>query len=1217
MENSSVLNNVRPRQVLLVGLGGIGSRTVDSILEIMPAKYRAYTKAIAVDTDIEELSTRLKNIPSKNRIALGSNPENKQSVTIGEYIRSHPDTMKWFVKGGHLETIKNRNTAQGAKQIRMVSRVALAATNEFCGMKKVLEDILQDMNQADGTTLSRGLLVMVVCSVAGGTGAGTVLQFPLYLEQALSRTFSDEDVQIECSMLLPGMFSRAQDIENQSAARANAYAVIRELMSLNSGRLKRKDVLPNCDFGEKEDRISPYGRVLLFDDVSMSGDSIEADLDKVYVPKTAKALNEYLFGPVSGKITSALDNTLARVYRTKGAAIFSSVGSAKLEFPRAAYVQYVTGRWINKVVADTWTNPDKQANELFNSAWNDAVKNGTKKPTNVDRRRFYRDVVVGNVSPFFRDIKQPYFTDDNGDEINLADEFWENCEAVLNEAVEGDRTVNRTKNQIEASFVKKAGIPAITKQIFDLGDALKATLSYGHQYEMEVMKPIATEDVSFYAKDTDENHIFTFIKAKKLHPIMIRYFLYDLYDRACEACDGGREDILDRSQISGDKLSRKEFQARANEEQSHAFNRAKAKMVANFAERMKHDLEEYITEIEDLFKSLDIVVDHFEQVSQRSIASLVPSNPKTGRVLAGGPLSMMYTWKQVERQMSAGEDSYTIDPDLNVKLHEIIYQSFIEQINGKDENTTPDGKPIRIRTKYEKIVTKELQIYYAKLLKDSYSTCFPENVKEAALLECGLENQYRENVSLADDPNRYTPEYFINHGARPLNISGDDDMHEGVTDAQYLEALLAGAVANSKPYCGRVDDNATEKGIVSRLIVGNDRTCARVVDTDNVDSLDVPGEKLVEDEFIPGVSASRIAQENVQTKFISSGVSVDEFVFVTTLAGLQPFNFVAFLPSDDDEHAPTSAKTYYASYRDQIENVAVKDDYITPHLHRDWHLADTLEDVTDRHTVTYNKEAAMAFAYGFIFNTIKISRSGTVTIGKTKDAHFEGLDESGTMEFKFLEGAAHADAGTSRSREKRDILNTVLVKIFELLATTHRVRDAVCAHAKTQLERFAIEKKSDFIRLCIEDEEVLEYNFSTAKEESISYYNGILNLFDGYFQGTKSLPYNEQGRAKKNTGYMFSLVLEEIFNMCKIFSSDESTIKSTYKQMVDILYNDACLDNDAPSTTTAAVDDLDEIDKVILLAVKAENSGDENLFASTQPYGRRSAQGMIDYFLNK
>lgn len=1213
MANETILNNVsnvRPRQVLLVGLGGVGCRTVDKILSIMPTGYKNYTKAIAVDTDLEDLSKQLKYIPPENRIALGSNPDNGQSVTVGEYIRNNPDTMKWFVKGGHLDTIKRRNTAQGAKQIRMVSRIALAATNEFCGMKKTLEDILQDMNKADGTTLSQGLLVMIVCSVAGGTGAGTVLSFPLYLEQALSKTFSDEDVQIECSMLLPNVFSRAQDPENQSAARANAYAVIREIMSLNSGRLKRGDILPDCDFEEKSENISPYGRILFFDDVSMSGDSIEQNLDKVYVPKTAKAINEYLFGPVSGKITSALDNTLARVYRTGGAAIFSSVGTAKLEYPRATYVQYVTGQWVKKAIAENWTDPDKQVNEVYRNMMRTAIENGTKKPQEKDKHKLYCDVIEGKTDAFYKELKQSYFGEVPGASVALAEEFWRNCEKHLRNKVIGDPAVKTSMDQMANDINDKVDGATLIESLDKVGKSVEGVLSYGYQYEIDVMRPIETSNPGFYSRDKDEKHLYTYIKSKKLHPIMIRYFLYKLYERAQMAAKMDSGVIIDKSTISTDKVSRRELRERVNQEQNNAIQRGQNQIVTNFAKYFVKDLEEYIKEIEDMFKSLTMVLDYFEDSSKRSVGELVASDPKTGSVLAGGPLSMMYSWKLVEQQMSDGDDSYTIDPELNLKLHEVVYKSFVSQVTGENDDQSPDGVSIRLRTRYESIVSRELQIYYAKLLRDSYSACFPANVLEAASLECGLKNAYNDNKSRAEIPSRYTVDYFMKHGGSPVNYRTDAEAPEGFeSDAEYLDALLAASVANSKPYCGRVDDNDGEKGILNRLVVANEKILRTKVDTHNVNELGVAGEEYIEDEFIDGVSTSRVGSVNVNTKFISSGISGDEMLFVTTLAGLQPFNFVAFLPPDDDEHAPTKAKSYYMSYREHIDSVAVRNDYITPHLHRDWHLADKLEDLTDDYTNTYNKDAAEAFAYGFIFNVIRIDRNGIVEIGKFNEDYFaKSLDESGIKSFKLLEDSVLADIENLKGQEKRDTFNSILVKIFELLATSHPIRDSIIAYAKNIIEEYSLTKKADFIRMCLEDEEI----------SNISY-NCILDIFDGYYQGTRRLRYNERDRAKKNTGYMFNIVLEQIFNMCKMFSDDPAKIKALYCDMVGKLYNDACCDNQAESSgqTENVLSDLDDIDKLIMQTVDNSLGSNDKLFTEGHAYSQKNAKDMIDYFINK
>lgn len=1200
----STTSNTRPRQVLLVGLGGVGSRTVDKILSMMPEGYKPYTKAIAVDTDLEDLDKQLKYIPAENRIALGSNPENGQSVTVGEYIRNHPETTDWFVKGEHLDLIKRRNTAQGAKQVRMVSRIALAATNDFLGMKKKLEDILQDLNRADGTTLSRGLLVMVICSVAGGTGAGTVLQFPLYLEQALAKTFSDEDVAIECSMLLPNVFGHAQDIENQTAARANAYAVIRELMAMNSGRLKRGDLLPDCDFEEKSENISPYGRIMFFDDVSMAGDSIDPDLDRVYVPKTAAAINEYLFGPVSGKITSALDNTLARVYRTGGASIFSSVGTAKLAFPRATYVQYITGQWITKAMSTTWLHPDRKVEGRYRDEFKNAVQNDTRRPDDKDKRRMFCETIDAETTPFYRQIKSAYFEQNGtGMKKDMADIFWEECRKYLHGRVANDKMVKSNCTQLDEDFNEDDSSIYI-ETLEKIEAAAKAVAPYGSQYAIEVMQPIEAENPDFFADDNDEKHLFTFLRNKNLHPIMIRYFLYKLYALAESTAqkpvgEGVNTEGFAELKKAADRADQ------ADQERTEALSRGKRRIMYNFATRIKIDIEKYIEEIEGMFQNLEEVVRVFGEKADTCLNGLVESNPKTGTILAGGRLSMMYTWKRIESLISEGEDSYTIDPKLNGKIHEIVYKGFIRQVGGGDAAVLPDGNKIKIRTKYDKVMLRELQVYYSVLIKDHYSMCLPSTIIDAALLECGLRNAYTDERSRADDPDKYTEELFVNRGGRPQNYATDADEDRpdsAVSNARYLNALLSQVVGNSKPYCGRIDDNATDKGIMNRLMVANQRLLRTTEDTYDIDENGIAKQVYIEDELIEGVATSRIANS---TKYVTTGISVDEIKVITTLAGLQPFNFVSFLPPDDDEHAPTKAKSYYIAYRDLINDISVNNNCITPHLHRDWHLADRLDDLTVDYTNTYNKDAARAFVYGFVFNVIKVQPGGIVEIGELRNPYFSRVfGERGVKAFMLLDESTHAEIDTMNSAERKSAVNTILVKVFELLATSQELRDALCGYATDKFAQFTIEKSAKYLHYCKEDEKTAGENLYTC----------ILEVINGYYQGTRRSQYKELDRADKNVEYMFITVLEELFNMCKLFSDDLAKRKALYLKAVDSLYDDGYSDITTVDTETVA----EEIDgfEAMLAELVADAEDKSNPFVNGA-YSRSIAKDMVDVFLKK
>ncbi len=1221
------ISNTRPRQVLLVGLGGVGSRTVDTILSVMPDEYKPYTTAVAIDTDVGDLDKRLTYIPRENRISLGTNPKNGQSITVGNYIRNHPETEEWFLKGERVDLVKKRNTKEGAKQVRMVSRIALAATDEYCGMTKKLEDVLQGLNKADGTTISSGLLVLVVASVAGGTGAGTVLQFPLYLEQALSRSFQDDSIQIECAMLLPNMFSHVHTSQNAASARANAYAVVRELISMNSRRLKRGDILPGCDFGKKSENISPYSRVYFFDDCSISGDTIMTDLDRVYVPKTANALNEYLFGAAKGKITSDLDNTLQAVYESEGAAIFSALGSAVLDYPRATYTQYVIGKWITKVIARDWRYVDEKVNNRYAEIIKNAIENGTGKPNKEKTKRaLYLDIVGREDTPFFKEIKRSYFVsegaddeyDEDAEKLSLAQLFWNRCENHLRDEVNRNTRFTTAKIELENNLVEN-DVGTFIDNLKEIEQSGAALQSVGSQYEMDVVRPMeAQNDVFYTSRNRVEKHLFTFLKKHKLHPIMLRYFLCELQKLAMENSVFNTEEL--NTQDFKELKTKRDRREHAINQSAKLDEKTVRNVIANFAQYLVADLDEYIKELEDMFMCLDSVIGTFETTSRKSLENLTFSNPQTGAVLSGGSLSMRYVWKRIEDEMSNGADVFTVDEELNNKLHELIYKAFYGRVGDIQSSNGNSDEGFRVRTKYETILARELQIYYSRMLNDRYSNIFPSDVFDAARVECGLRNAYKEQRSRVDDPGKFTEQVFIDRGGRPLNFATEIEAPAGMQDdARYLTALLNATIANSKPYSGRLkdyidvstDQYGNTDGIRTDVIV-NSRLLRTEADPHNLDEFGVAKERRIEEEFIDGVSATSVMGTDIQTTYVDSGISLNQIKIVTSIRSLQPFNFVAFLPSDDDKHSPTNGKTYFESYREAVNDIPVKNNVITPHLHRNWHLADMLDDITDAHTNTYNRSAAEAFVLGFIFDIIRVGSDCVVEIGKLHNPYFSRIfGDMGIKQFVLLDKVAHASVDNSIKLEgcevgaKRDTVNAVLVEIYSLLASTDNLRDAIFGYATEQFKEYSIKKDVQFIRNCIEDE-----NISNVM------YNCILDVIDGYYQGTRQLPYKEAFRGETNTDYMVKAVFKNLYEMCNLFSNEISAVKTIYEKFVDKLYDDCFCEGVAENMIVESLDEYDEL-AAIANSVNKNSGTQSKPFSPNGTFSRKNAKDIFNQLINE
>ena len=1186
---------IRPRQVLLVGLGGVGSKTVDKVLSIMPEEYKKYTKAIALDTDVGEITNDLHHIPLENRITLGSDPNTKQSITIGDYIRNHPGTTEWFVKGDRLDTIEKRSTTQGAKQIRMVSRIALAATNDFCGMKNVIEQVIRQFNADDGAVGGNGLLVMIVCSIAGGTGAGTVLQFPLYLEQALSGVFSDEDVQIDCSMLLPDMFRRVQSDDNYFAGKANAYAVIRELMSINSRKLRRGDIVANSDLEVKQEKIAPYGKVMFFDSTSMSGDTLNGDLEHTYIPKVATALNEYLFGPVNGKITSALDNTLRRVYDSDGQAIFGSVGTAKLHFPRSTYAQYVTSNWITKAIADQWIGIDRETERLFKEEYKKAVDNDTQRPDKETRlRELYCQLIEENSNPFFKEIKSKMnLTEEekNGfvsEEISsIVDLFWSRCKLALEAKKEQNEEYRSAKNQFRNDIQSKdAGLDYLLESSRNLYNAAAKLATIGNIYAAQVLCPSEAKEGTLYSRRSDESTLFGFIKERKLHPLMIRYFLYKLAEiLKANSVHSGMCPVDEKKLRDDFSKPNKAFKTALDKNTGIIESNISAELRANFAETMLKDLKLYLEEYEEMFKRLDDVIENFEKYKNNCIKQLPLINDQSGTILAGGNLSMMYTWRKIENEISSGEDVYTVDDDLNGKIHEVVYKSFIKQCVDLSnvKFTMKNGKKLKVRTRYEDIMTNELQVYYAEKIAVNYSYCLPQNVIEAALLQCGLENAYKTEAAEMDPAIGYNYQMFIDRNPEPYNT---DTSENGLTsDADYFENLLSAMIGKGKPFCGRVEGVGNDSPMLSRLLVINRSMLRYELDTTKFDANGQPQKVYLEEEIIKGVSSSRIGANNVQTKYISDGISPDEIISVTTVAGLEPKAFVSFLPPDDNEHSPTKEQSYYSAYREFIDGLGMNKSGITPHLHWKWHTAGMLKDITDSHTDTYSRQAVQAFLYGFVFDLIMVGNDGVVKIGKLGDTLFsEIMNGKSTQDFYLLEKHEHAGIDRLSADEKRNTMNTLLVKIYELLATEELLRNTIIAYAERKMAEFEELNSPDFVGLCLNTEsfgEAPDYIPVSASPEGTEEqfkvmdtrvkYFCIIDIMIGYYHATRHLSSSEVVRADKNLEEMFNFLIKKTYEVAKYVSyKDNSDTKSIYTTFINMYYETAKGDDPVSIAPTSA-----------------------------------------------
>ncbi len=1255
------MDNYRPRQILLVGLGGIGSRTVDLLMEKVPEEYKNYTQAISIDTDTNEIGA-LKNIPIQNRIRIGEN------ITIGSYMSSHPDIKSWMIKGDQLDLVRERNTSQGAKQIRMVSRIALHATKTIGNLENRIVEIAANVKRADGKLPGSGLLVMVVCSLAGGTGAGTILQVPIYLEEAIKNSYSSDDLEFECACIMPNTFADTLSSENFNNAKVNAYAVLRELISLNTGRLKRFEFFRPDEVDKSENRCAPYGRVYLFDNKSGEGEAIVGNIEEVHIPLVVDSLYEYLYGVGHGKIASALDNTLARVYSTNGSSIFGAIGRAALHYPRSIYHRYSVAEWIQTSLSETWLYPDVKMTEGFKQELTKAREEGREKPEKEQKFKYYINAVNdakdanGSNGRFFKEICLQLNSDYSNDSSELYFRFKQFLNNLVTDDLSGERSsyifavteqfyfeifkkfyekffVNNTEiddlrlalptssdfSLKEGSSGTKGAFVAFYNYFISLDDKIAA-------FAREVMRPAAASKDKFFTEENSNDYsIYSYITRKGFHPIALRCFLYDLFNLLDVVCKNVRE-ISDPSSISEEtwKNMLKSHNIHKRNEEIGALSDsiehdAEQVILVSLAQNMLPEIKMFIKEAKDLFDDVVKVKSFFADASKQCLDELTEMDKRPDMVVAGSPLLARNCWKLLEKQTHEGEEGEEdiIDADMSKVLSKIIYRSYYKHADSNDLTASiiKGDEKITIRTDYKKELISRLQSNFKNRITSKFYNIFPANAVEAVCQDVRVHNCWA--VATHNTPHISVKQFVCD------NVNDDEFYKEAnrlgikaIDEAETLNEKLSLAIGKSTPRCGLVKQSGNSN-FTNRYMILNEVLLPETLDTS--EESEEMGTTRDRKKFMDGVPTNRILGTPINMH--TGDVSVDDIVMVTVYSGLEPSAFVGLLAPDSDEDDPKEGRDYYNAYRNYISKMVNDPSKITPHLDRSWHVGDRLADITEKHTLSVWKHAARAFVYGFIFDVIVIDDNCAVRYGKKDTPAFSRISESanGIIEKYYATPSEQAKISgiNDLSHEERvERLNGILYSIFRELTTNRDIRAAIIEYAEDILERDKLNSGFSFIDGADNAEEVA----------GVLEYNCILDVLNGYYQGSIREPHSEEGYAKETTQFMFDILLQGIFDQVLNHTSKDShqTAKSKYEKIIKYLYECAVCDDmlndsdDASGSDNVKADEspdnnsaVDELHSILFGDSHNKASSTNRPFAKGGIFSKENALKEIDNLLNR
>ncbi|MDD6034431.1 MAG: tubulin-like doman-containing protein [Oscillospiraceae bacterium] len=343
---------------LIVSAGGVGCRVAAMVAAHTSPAQRENLRFVALDTDANDLrALRAGGYPGKVI-------QTSANMTVKEYLHIDKHAAEtWFPVHPLLGP---KALTEGAAQVRSISRLALNTTIRS-GRMQPLHDAIDELYRLTGRDLSQAMRVIVVSSLAGGTGSGILLELGMYIRHYLLQHCHQSSAIIRGFFLLPEVFYSVTEDENErNSLRCNAYATLRELDAF----LMRADgVLParysslRLEFPkpgsfEWEDyNVSPYDFCFLFDGQNMNGARLPTF--KSYLEHAANCIYAQSISSISERSNSSEDNVIRPLIAARGRNRYCGAGSAILEYPYEDVREYIALKWAQNSMSNHWLLADQ------------------------------------------------------------------------------------------------------------------------------------------------------------------------------------------------------------------------------------------------------------------------------------------------------------------------------------------------------------------------------------------------------------------------------------------------------------------------------------------------------------------------------------------------------------------------------------------------------------------------------------------------------------------------------------------------------------------------------------------------------------------------------------------------------------------------------------------------------------------------------------------
>jgi len=949
---------------LIVGLGGKGSdialRVSKMVRDRLSPEQQQQIGFAVFDTDVNELKEIKRGNPFVKTI------QTSTKLSVGEYldIDTHSrDT--WFPVNAILN---GKTLTEGAGQVRAISRLAFE-TAARAGKLEPLHKAIEDLYKLEGNEYQQALRVIIVSSLAGGTGSGLILPVALYIKNYLATHFRQGANITRGFFLLPEVF---YDVIPGHAERnnlkCNAYATLRELDAfLMKGDATLADrykdsvkvEFPNVSSNEYEEyNVRPFDFCFLFD--AQNADGKKLNSFNQYLDHAASCIYAQSIGPMNKRSNSSEDNTIRKLCEEHGRNRYAGAGTSMLIYPTEDVKEYLALNWAKECISDQWMTFDKE----YKKRKKDIAKMRKEgaRVRDIDANKNYIDTVnqrANNKDPFATAIVDSCSIFDE-DGFDKQGDTWEQYMDKLQDKIKtensfGNITLDEAKLGASGKIAELSDPEVIKKGKegwVEYQDAYNLLVRYKNLVVKNSTETAYTIAYTIFKSENEsivldklDHQLETYLRDSMqqfIHPNAVRYYLYNLLDLMQKQSallnmqiqkevqffdtfesnnfdDKDTEDVVegvnDLARTKKIKLSDK-IRRRISDDQEALIN-AYSSYLENINRYrvdsiMKVVLEEGIDYVQNLCKAFENFFMSFDEKISAINKRINEIEKKYDNMKGTATRYVCASSKCLRRMVE--EMPYTGSfISIDGKLSEDIYTRVrnYAMMSSKPENSDY----------FSEIFNDGIIGYFRKSLMEVYGGAIDIDVIDAI----EKESEYESGITLDEEKRQYVKRVF-------------DECK--VLAAPFIEKPL-----------GEEKDPIHSCAYNNKLNPKDDSPRALLIDKE---LKNFGGEE-------------------------DADIHLNTILFYKSFYGLRATDLSKFAPPQKTETFSRSAGEYFKAYYELVEKIHPRTDkskVITPHIDRWWHNVSKMPDLDEDNQARQETEIYKALFWGFMGNYFELSDVG-------------------------------------------------------------------------------------------------------------------------------------------------------------------------------------------------------------------------------------------------